>query len=70
MAWSFGGVGWVFWIRRWWVILGFLGSPEVGRFGFLDLLMGFEGIGSVVVVVNENLLYLVAKKIVNKMLFV
>ena len=38
--------------------------------GFLDLLMGFEGIRLVVVVVNENLLYLVAKKIVNKMLFV
>ena len=38
----------------------------VGRYGF----SGSKGVGSVMEVVNENLLCLVAKKMVNKMLSV
>ena len=38
----------------------------VGRYRF----SGSKGVGSVMEVVNGNLLYLVAKKMVNKMLFV
>ena len=50
-----------------WCWLGFFfGLQVVGRYRF----SGSKGVGSVMEVVNGNLLYLVAKKMVNKMLFV
>ena len=49
------------------VLVGFFfGLQVVGRYRFF----GSKGVGSVMEVVNGNLLYLVAKKMVNKMLSV
>ena len=49
------------------VLVGFFfGLQVVGRYRFSRS----KGVGSVMEVVNGNLLYLVAKKMVNKMLFV